>query len=662
MISEEELPSWQRNILRQLDGRLAKYFVVEDPDCMLAEQSLNKALSERGFVLYIYEDSIELRYFLSTQLTETDGSCVISVDSNTHDTNALPYDLLSQAQRLSISLVDCFQGVAYTVLQCLQPEELGAVDAALVDYTPGQMSESASADFVLRHVFKLVPEVIQTPSDLLQSLLRLHYRDVELPSVLKSRLIALLARRTQFVQWPLDEIVSSKQSFTAFLQRHWPAYVTEVGKRVDEPEPVYRVLGKTDAKVILPFGHDDVRIYIDTLFLEGYLAPIEVDTPDCLAEHWSLIGVQQDPDKEFKKRIKGLLKLCDNSLPLTDDRHQQWLQYAYRWAELAANYHLHSNRLKVLPGVVDAFAILQKKVDERFSGWMLEKYAALHNHPPVPPVMLHHVPRLMARDLEHDKLAKTALIVIDGLAMEQWITAKASLNLDYEFEESAVFAWVPTVTSVSRQALFSAKAPYQFPKTISTTSGEPKAWQQFWMDNNLDASQIYYKKGLGRDDLKVLIETLSDRRLRAVGLVINTVDDMMHGMQLGSNGMHNQVRLWAESGYLERLVAALLEAGFTIHLTSDHGNVEAAGSGKLKEGAIADSRGERARVYKTEGLMESIDFSALDVAVWPRTGLPGNYWPVVMKGRQAFVAKDERIVGHGGIALEEVIVPYIRIR
>ena len=125
--------------------------------------------------------------------------------------------------------------------------------------------------------------------------------------------------------------------------------------------------------------------------------------------------------------------------------------------------------------------------------------------------------------------------------------------------------------------------------------------------------------------------------------------------------MHNQVKLWAEGGYLQRLITALLDGGFSVHLTSDHGNVEAVGSGKITEGAVAESRGERVRVYNTEALRDSISFGSSDAVAWPRTGLPNDYWPMVMKGREAFVAKDEKIVGHGGIAIEEVIVPYVTV-
>lgn len=660
VLDKNMLPSWHRKIIQQLDMRLGNSFIADDPDYLLAEESLQKELIEKGFVLYFYEDSIDLRHFLETKMAGQEAGCVISVDTDNYDVDALPYDLLRNSRKVSISLGDCFPGLSYSVLKSLQTEELNALDSALEEYVPGQMNESASSDFVLRHVFKLAPEVIQNSSDLLRSLLRLHYRDIELPVILKQRLIELLSKRKQFSMWPLDEIVSNKKRFFDFLQLHWSGYVSEVieslGQGIKEPEASYYVNAESVGRVVLPFGHDDVRIYIDNLFLEGYLTPIELDEPDRLIGHWCLVGVLQDPDKELKKRINGLINLCQESLPEENDRHQKWFQYAYRWAELSALYHIN----KSVPAT-DSYADMQAKIDVQFSAWLTEKYAGLYNHPPMPPVMLHHVPRAMVREIYRDKSRKVALILIDGLAIDQWITIKNQLKFNDELNESAVFAWVPTVTSVSRQALFSAKAPYQFAKTIHTTSSEPKAWKQYWIDHGLDLNQIYYEKGLGTGDVDALVERLSDRRLRAIGLVINTVDDMMHGMLLGAAGMHNQVNLWAESGYLQKLIDALLDSGFSIHITSDHGNVEAIGSGKISEGAVAESRGERTRVYETEILRESISFNSPEAMAWPPTGLPNDYWPMVMKGREAFVAKDEKIVGHGGIALEEVVVPYITI-
>src|SRR5690606_40979655 len=36
--------------------------------------------------------------------------------------------------------------------------------------------------------------------------------------------------------------------------------------------------------------------------------------------------------------------------------------------------------------------------------------------------------------------------------------------------ESAIFAWIPTLTSVSRQSIFSGKPPLYFPSSINSTN------------------------------------------------------------------------------------------------------------------------------------------------------------------------------------------------
>ena len=89
--------------------------------------------------------------------------------------------------------------------------------------------------------------------------------------------------------------------------------------------------------------------------------------------------------------------------------------------------------------------------------------------------MAHHVPRFLSMRRGAGE-TKIALLVFDGLAVDQWIQireclAKKSQKLD--FDESACFAWLPTLTSVSRQALFSGLKPREFNDTIETTAQEP---------------------------------------------------------------------------------------------------------------------------------------------------------------------------------------------
>jgi hypothetical protein len=46
---------------------------------------------------------------------------------------------------------------------------------------------------------------------------------------------------------------------------------------------------------------------------------------------------------------------------------------------------------------------------------------------------------------------------------------------------------------------------------------------------------------------------------------------------------------------------------------------------------------------------------------WDPVGLPEKYFPLLAPPRRAFVREGERIVSHGGISVEELIVPFIRI-
>jgi hypothetical protein len=143
---------------------------------------------------------------------------------------------------------------------------------------------------------------------------------------------------------------------------------------------------------------------------------------------------------------------------------------------------------------------------------------------------------------------------------------------------------------------------------------------------------------------------------------VDTVDKIMHGMQLGTAGMHNQVRQWAAEGFMAALLALLLDHGFDVFLTSDHGNIEAVGIGRPSEGAVADLRGDRVRVYPDRLLRAGVNARFPDTLAWPSLGLPEDYLPLFAPGRTAFIPEGERIVGHGGPSLEEVIVPLIRIK
>ena len=413
----------------------------------------------------------------------------------------------------------------------------------------------------------------------------------------------------------------------------------------------------------LPFESPNVRVYIDTLFLEGLLQPVESEVTPEKENDWCLVGIRRDPQKDRLNRFLGLLELAERQLPSIDDRHDVSLGYAHTRAHLGMIANQLNQPLEMI--LSSRLNALRRRADSVLIYWLLKRFGALHSLPPSPPVMLHHIPRHLANLRSSAVISKLALVVFDGLAFDQWLALRDELSEEksaWRFDQAAVFAWIPTMTSVSRQALFAGKPPQYFPSSIYSTDKESVFWQQFWSEHGISPSEVAYQKGIGEpSSLKSVGEMASSPRMKVLGLVVDKVDRIMHGMEMGTSGMHNQVRQWAREGFPASLFELLLSNDYAVFVTSDHGNVEAVGSGRPNEGSIAEVRGERVRIYSDEMLRARVASQFEEVVVWPSIGLPEDFLPLLASDRRAFSLQGMRTVAHGGATLDETIVPFVRI-
>lgn len=663
------MSSWRDQILRAFTPRIARLTLVADPDGLLLEEGVLQRVQARGFEVVPYDDHVAFRYTYESRFRRRwdaglQAHLVIVLDSPSSELGHLPYDLLAAGRQLSFHLGDVFPNLSYPVVTSVNRSDLDALYEAQCKYAPGPLGDNATKEFVLRHVFEIAPELIKQPTDLLRVLLRLHYLGRRLPDALSERLTQLLRQNGTLTDWPLETLIPDREAFFAFLQERWPIFLERMAKAGepaghDDP-PTYGV--HTPGPVHLAFDHHDIRVYIDNLFLEGLLQPVTHDHAAVLSQSWIAVGVQTDPAKDRTRRLTRLIDSLAESVPQPNARHTDWFHFARPWAELILAWN--ESAAPLADSTRDSMAALQEQVDTAFSAWVLQRFAGLVNLPPVPPVMVHHLARFLARQVADDERSKVALLLVDGLSLDQWLVIRnvlAEQQPMLRFREQAVFAWIPSLTSVSRQAVFAGKAPFLFPNTVHTTDKEPDLWRRFWADQGLTAHQVVYAKGLGEGSLETLSESLSHPRVRAAGLVIDKVDRIMHGMEMGTAGMHDQVRLWAEHPYLGALLNLLLSTGFTVYLSSDHGNIEAEGCGSPAEGVLADRRGERVRIYSDASLRRSVAERFAAAVEWETIGLPDSYLPLLASGRGAFVRAGERIVTHGGISLEELVVPLVHI-
>jgi len=661
--------SWRDTILNEFVPKISRLTIVSDPDALLTEEKLTITLRKRGFDLIEFNDAIEFRYAYESnyrsiwdQGKHTDLVIVLRLHDT--DVDSLPFDLLNTGRRLSFDLGSLFPNLSYPVLEKIDRSLLDVLFEAQQNYSPGRIGDNATKDFILSHVFGIAAELIKSDIELLRTLLRIHYNSLNIPGELTDRLIQVLSGHKAFAGWPLADVIPDGNAFFEFLQERWLIFLSDqnTNDKVKEVSEGYGL--KHHGPDSLPFGHQDIRVYIDNLFVESKLSPVNADTigfdiNTLQDDTWIKCGIANLENNE-EVRIARLLDLIKEKKPTEDSRYSDWTSLAIKWAELAALVHNDlANKHR------DRFHKLGDSLNKVFTTWLNNHYAGLISLPPTNPVMLHHVSRKMARELEDSQCAGVALLVLDGLAFDQWITLKQVLQEqmnDIIFRETAIFAWVPTLTSVSRQSIFAGKEPLYFPDSINTTNKESLMWRQFWENHGFSRLDITYQRGLSDGDpISDLEPIFNPGKTKAIGLIVDKVDKIMHGMQLGAAGMHNQIRQWSKQGYLSALIKYLLDLDYHIWLTSDHGNIECNGKGRPSEGSIAETCGERARVYPAPELRSKVLSDHISAKEWQSPGLPSEYYPLVAEGRDAFIRKGKRIVGHGGISIEEVIVPLVKI-
>lgn len=658
------MSGWRDTILKEFPSQVARLTLVADPDGLLTEEGVLQGLRERGFDLIEFEDPIAFRYaYESKYRVQWDKGettdLVVVLRSPEQDLRKLPYDLYTAGRKLSFSIPAIFPNLSYPVVDALGAKHFDALYRAQDQYKPARMGSNQTADFVLLHVFETEPKLIQRPAQLLHFLMRKHYRNKSIPPRLISRFIQVLSQGGQFEDWPLEQIVSNSTDFYAFLQERWAicveAELATGNQQVKETGNEYGL--RYSGPSSLPFEHDDVKVYLDNLFSEGLLKPVQAPTDEKVADEWLAVGISQGRDADRRRRVDHAEKRVVDSLPTGDVSYQDWMAYARAIGDLQALRHLAGDHSPLSVDTPD--------VDSSFIAWLQKRYGSLYNMPPTPPVMVHHVPKAIAAALAQEADKRLALLVIDGMSLGQWAVAREVLReMDdsIRFEEKCLFAWIPTLTSISRQAMFSGKLPQFFPESLYTTGKENSLWKQFWADRGQDAGAAQFMTALGPPKDEELQQHLDDERVRVLGLVVNTIDDIMHGMVLGESGMYSQVEQWSRQGYLLSLIEKLLARDFEVLITSDHGNVEAKGIGNPSEGAIAETRGQRVRIYPSAELRDTTHRKYPEAICWPQTGLPVDAFPLIAPPGEAFVTTDEVTISHGGCSIEEVIVPLVTIK
>lgn len=541
------LRNWRDKLLQLIQPqRRPSLLIAVDPDGLLQDEQLTTRLDEMNVELFLYDDPIYFRFAFETRFRSMISKETTSLLIRTETVDTISYDILHHGQVITFSVNDLFPGMNSSVIRQLSARDFDELYPVYETFR-GSDSPRETLSFLLRHVYKIPYDLIDTEADVYQWLLSLHARYDSLPFVVEKFLIQRLEEKIKLHDLPIREWVRSSKAFYNHLQGEWQRYLCDVlpliKGTIKEDDVEYNTDCHKPSGNSHPFSKPDVRRWVNDLFVGGHLQPITCANPEQLPA-WTHVGVKDDPTSDQQKLMQAWLRRLQERLPEVK-RYQDWQETARLFGQMKHAYM--SVREHVSEEGTGAVKRLEHELDHAFTKWMLKSYQGLPSLPHLPvPVMVHHIPHFLAAR----SFSKVALIVLDGMSMVQWAQIKQDLEAAHvQLAEHSVFSWVPTLTSVSRQALFSGQMPLFFADSLWTTNKEKRLWFRFWEDRGVSRQYVVYERNLGQEMYdRRHYRFLTNPRVKVVGLIVNTIDKLTHGAIQGHEGMQAELALWLQKG------------------------------------------------------------------------------------------------------------------
>ncbi len=336
-------------------------------------------------------------------------------------------------------------------------------------------------------------------------------------------------------------------------------------------------------------------------------------------------------------------------------------------------------------GMDEVFSMQKQEANTEFTKYVTANYLKWLNAEKDSPIMSHTLfKEKVLPELKAD--IPTFFIVIDNLRYDQWRTIEPLISEHFRMKnEDAFFSILPTSTQYSRNAIFSGLLPSEI----------EHRHKEYWVNDEDAEGKNKYEKQLFEEQLKRLrydikfsynkITTvqkgkeLEDNVLNLVHnelniIVYNFVDMLSHArtemevlkeLANDESAYRSLTRSWFEHSPLFSAIKKLKDKNVQLIFTTDHGTVRV----KKPVKVIGDRNTTTNLRYKTG---KNLNYNAKEVfeiknpadAFLPRQHIsstfifaqsddflayPNNYNHYVNYYRDTFQ--------HGGISLEEVIVP-----
>ncbi|HHV38840.1 MAG TPA: PglZ domain-containing protein [Tepidimicrobium sp.] len=289
---------------------------------------------------------------------------------------------------------------------------------------------------------------------------------------------------------------------------------------------------------------------------------------------------------------------------------------------------------------------LEDRIQNEFQKFILKNYSKLSGY------SAYHGPVLINKGLDYIFMnsKKPALIVMDGMSILDWLILSEDLRrISYKY--NSTYAIIPTITPISRQSLLSGKLPIEMERPFSLAQ-EKSMFIEKCKENGYREDQIKYNRGY---DFKIHSTD------QCICTIINDIDDLIHSQRQGNIGMFNDVKLLSNSKKLYELIKRLHEKDFDIYIASDHGHRETETIGSPRGvGVELETKSKRTLILKDFADYEKM-IDEFDMIEYPPYFLPKDYKYLLCEHDKSIGVKGDISLSHGGISIEEAIVPFIKV-